>query len=77
MVLSGVRGDVVRLNLALMTFGAGINSAIVKTWRGPAVTPEHRWSPYERKWDYPCPESTQRQTVEGIELYGLYTCTCF
>lgn len=49
-----------------------------ETWRGLAVVPEHRCSPYDRKRDYPYPQSIERHIVQALgAVYGPYTGTCF
>ena len=48
------------------------------TWRGLVVAPEHRCSPYDRKRDYPYPQSIEQDIVRGLgRVYGPYTDTCF
>ena len=53
-------------------FSAG--HAAADTWRGLAVAPEHRCSPYDRS-DYPYPRSVEREIVAsmGGRIYGPYT----
>ena len=49
-----------------------------ETWRGLVVAPEHRCSPYDRKRDYPYPQSIERDIVGRLGgVYGPYTDTCF
>ena len=49
-----------------------------ETWRGLVVAPEHRCSPYDRKRDYPYPQSIEQDIVRGLgRVYGPYTDTCF
>ena len=49
-----------------------------ETWRGLTLAPEHRCSPYDRKRDYPYPQSVEREIVHGLgTIYGPYTGTCF
>ena len=53
-------------------------AAVAETWRGLEVAPEHRCSPYDRKADYPYPQSVEQQIVRGLgAVYGPYTGTCF
>ena len=53
-------------------------SALAETWRGLTVAPEHRCSPYDRKRDYPYPQSVEREIVRELgAVYGPYTGTCF
>ena len=52
--------------------------ASAETWRGLVLAPEHRCSPYDRKRDYPYPQSIEREIVRRIgAIYGTYTGTCF
>ena len=52
--------------------------ASAETWRGLTVAPEHRCAPYDRKRDYPYPQSVERKIVEQLgTVYGPYTGTCF
>ena len=47
------------------------------TWRGLAIAPESRCSPYNRD-DYRYPQSVEAEIVRGIgEIYGPYTGRCF
>lgn len=49
-----------------------------ETWRGLVVATEHRCSPYDRKRDYPYPQSIERQIVQALgAVYGPYTGTRF
>ena len=49
-----------------------------ETWRGLVVTPKHRCSPYDRKRDYPYPQSIEKDIVRGLgRVYGPYTDSCF
>ena len=51
---------------------------ITDTWRGLVVAPENRCSPYDRKRDYPYPQSIEQDIVRGLgRVYGPYTDTCF
>ena len=53
-------------------------AASAETWRGLTVAPEHRCSPYERKRDYPYPQSVEQDIVRHLgAVYGPYTGTCF
>ena len=48
------------------------------SWRGLTVAPEHRCSPYDKKRDYPYPQSVERDIVRALgAVYGPYTGTCF
>ena len=72
LTLAAVRSLVVVGSLAL----AG--AAAAETWRGLEVAPEHRCSPYDKKADYPYPQSVERDIVRGLgAVYGPYTGTCF
>ena len=55
-------------------FAAAHGHAAADTWRGLAVAPEHRCSPYDRS-DYPYPRSVERRIVASMEgsIYGPYT----
>lgn len=47
------------------------------TWRGLVVAPEHRCSTYNKKRDYPYPQSIEQDIVDGLgRVYGPYTDTC-
>ena len=42
------------------------------------MAPEHRCSPYDKKRDYPYPQSVERDIVRELgTVYGPYTGTCF
>ena len=48
------------------------------TWRGLTVAPEHRCSPYDKKRDYPYPQSVEQAIVRALgAVHGPYTGTCF
>ena len=54
------------------------STASAETWRGLVVVPEHRCSAYDRKRDYPYPQSVERTIVRKLgAVYGPYTGTCF
>ena len=58
---------------------AGMHGAeSAQTWRGLAVAPEHRCTPYERG-DYPYPQSVETRIVAGMggRVYGPYTARHF
>ena len=60
---------------AALSFVAG---ASAETWRGLTVAPEHRCAPYDKKRDYPYPQSVEREIVRELgAVYGPYTGTCF
>ena len=49
-----------------------------ETWRGLTVAPEHRCSAYNKKRDYPYPQSVERDIVRELgAVYGPYTGRCF
>ena len=53
-------------------------AASAESWRGLTIAPEHRCSPYERKRDYPYPQSIEHDIVRALgAVYGPYTGTCF
>ena len=55
-----------------------VGPASAETWRGLTVAPEHRCSAYDRKRDYPYPQSVERDIVRQLgAVYGPYTGTCF
>ena len=57
---------------------SGSQLRVRQTWRGLVVAPEHRCSPYERKRDYPYPQSVEREIVRALgRVYGPYTGRCF
>lgn len=48
------------------------------TWRGLLVAPEHRCSAYDKKRDYPYPQSIEQAIVRRLGgVYGPYNDTCF
>ena len=52
--------------------------APAETWRGLIVAPEHRCSTYDKKRDYPYPQSVEQEIVSELgAVYGPYTGTCF
>ena len=52
--------------------------AAAETWRGLVVAPEQRCSPYDKKRDYPYPQSIEHEIVRRLgAVYGPYTGTCF
>ena len=49
-----------------------------ETWRGLVVAPENRCSPYDKRRDYPYPQSIEPDIVRRLGgVYGPYTGTCF
>ena len=55
-----------------------VPEASAETWRGLTVAPESRCSPYDKKMDYPYPQSVERDIVRELgAVYGPYTGTCF
>ena len=55
-----------------------VADASAETWRGLTVAPEHRCAPYDKKRDYPYPQSVERDIVRELgAVYGPYTGTCF
>ena len=52
--------------------------ASAETWRGLVVAPEARCAPYDKKRDYPYPQSVEDDVVRELgAVYGPYTGTCF
>ena len=52
--------------------------ASAETWRGLVVAPEHRCSAYDKKRDYPYPQSIEAEIVRALgAVYGPYTGRCF
>ena len=70
-------------SLALSCFAAVLALGLVagvsaETWRGLTVAPEHRCAPYNKKRDYPYPQSVEDDIVRELgAAYGPYTGTCF
>ena len=55
-----------------------VASASAEIWRGLTVAPEHRCSDYDKKRDYPYPQSVERDIVRELgAVYGPYTGRCF
>ena len=64
--------------LVVLSTLALAGAASAETWRGLVVAPEHRCSPYDKKRDYPYPQSVEREIVRTLDaVYGPYTGTCF
>ena len=72
-----------RSRLALSCLAAVVALGLVagvsaETWRGLTVAPEHRCAPYDKKRDYPYPQSVEHDIVRELgAVYGPYTGTCF
>ena len=65
-------------SLVVVGFLALGSAAAAETWRGLEVAPEHRCSAYDKKRDYPYPQSVERDIVRALgAVYGPYTGTCF
>ena len=63
--------------LLLAVFFVAVGTA-AETWRGLVVAPENRCSPYDKKRDYPYPQSIEGEIVRRLgAVYGPYTGTCF
>lgn len=58
---------------------AAISANAQNVWRGLVVEPEHRCSPYDKKSQYPYPQSVEDKIVAsmGGRVYGPYTGTTF
>ena len=55
-----------------------VPDASADTWRGLTVAPESRCAPYDKKRDYPYPQSVERDIVRELgAVYGPYTGMCF
>ena len=55
-----------------------VDVASAEIWRGLTVAPEHRCAPYDKKRDYPYPQSVERDIARELgAVYGPYTGTCF
>ena len=55
-----------------------VAGASAETWRGLTVAPEHRCAPYDKRRDYPYPQSVERDIVRQLgAVYGSYTGRCF
>ena len=55
-----------------------VPDASAETWRGLTVAPESRCAPYDKKRDYPYPQSVERDIVRELgAVYGPYAGTCF
>ena len=61
--------------VAALGLAAGVSA---ETWRGLNVAPEHRCAPYDKKRDYPYPQSVERDIVREVgAVYEPYTGRCF
>ena len=55
-----------------------VDAASADTWRGLTIAPEHRCAPYDKRRDYPYPQSVEADIVRELgAVYGPYTGTCF
>ena len=55
-----------------------VAGASAETWRGLTVALEHRCAPYDKRRDYPYPQSVERDIVRELgAMYGPYTGRCF
>ena len=65
--------------VAMLVVGVGLApGAAAETWRGLTVAPEHRCSEYDKRRDYPYPQSVERDIVHELgAVYGPYTGRCF
>ena len=70
-----------RLALICLAAAAALGlvaGASAETWRGLTIAPEHRCSDYDKKRDYPYPQSVERDIVRELgAVYGPYTGTVF
>ena len=61
----------------LLTLGL-VDTASADTWRGLTVAPEHRCATYDKRRDYPYPQSVEADIVRALgAVYGPYTGRCF
>ena len=80
---SGPRGWQGQLQLALgcllgLVALCLVDGVSAETWRGLTVAPENRCARYDKKHDYPYPQSVERDIVRELgAVYGPYTGTCF
>ena len=52
--------------------------ASAETWHRLVVAPEHRCWAYDKKRDYPCPQSVEADIVRTLGMvFGPYTGRCF
>ena len=64
--------------LVVLAAVALAGTASAETWRGLTVAPENRCSAYDKKADYPYPQSVEQDIVRELgAVYGPYTGTCF
>ena len=64
--------------VAVVTALGIVSGVSAETWRGLTVASEHRCSDYDKKRDYPYPQSVERDIVGELgAVYGPYTGTCF
>lgn len=62
------------LLLCALLAGVAGGPVCAETWRGLVVAPEHRCSAYDRKRDYPYPQSVEHDIVARMgAIYGPYT----
>ena len=55
-----------------------VDLASADTWRGLTVAPEHRCAPYDKKRQYPYPQSVEADIVRALGVvYSPYTGRCF
>ena len=77
------RGARLRASFASACLAGVLALALVQdvsseTWRGLTVAPEYRCAPYDKRRDYPYPQSVERDIVRDLgAVYGPYTGTCF
>ena len=77
-MISRVQAMVFLIVLSVLLGTMAFSQGISETWRGLLLAPENRCSPYERKQDYPYPQSIEQDIVRRLgSVYGPYTDTCF
>ena len=52
--------------LAMLFATVAFSQGTTKTWRGLVIAPENRCSPYNRKQDYPYPQSIEQDIVRCL-----------
>ena len=76
---SGRPGATLASLAAVLLLGLGLVPDVsAEPWRGLTIAPEHRCSAYNKKRDYPYPQSVEQDIVRELgAVYGPYTGRCF